>query len=160
MSRKANVRSVSCTTSAGISPATMRQNGQSVTRRPYKAPTGRPARRRPGWRAPVPPPPEVSRARTRPPRADVVSTRRVARSGGPDALLPPLSRRSLLAGTGVALAAAVTGCGRSAASAPPGPLHVGAIPDQDPEVLQRLYGTVADAVSAALDLEEIGRAHV
>jgi phosphonate transport system substrate-binding protein len=82
-----------------------------------------------------------------------VSTRRVARSGGPDALLPPLSRRSLLAGAGVALAAAVAGCGRSAAPPPPGPLHVGAIPDQDPEVLQRLYGTVSDAVSAALDLE-------
>jgi phosphonate transport system substrate-binding protein len=87
-----------------------------------------------------------------------VSSRRVARSGGPDALLPPLSRRSLLAGAGVALAAAVAGCGRSSpvagtAAGSSGPLHVGAIPDQDPEVLQRLYGTVADAVSAALDLE-------
>ena len=87
-----------------------------------------------------------------------MSSRRVARSGGPDALLPPLSRRSLLAGAGVALAAAVAGCGRSSpvagtAAGSSGPLHVGAIPDQDPEVLQRLYGTVADAVSAALDLE-------
>jgi phosphonate transport system substrate-binding protein len=83
-----------------------------------------------------------------------VSARRVARSGGPEAqsLLPPLSRRTLLGGAGVALAAGLTGCGRSAAPSP-GPLHVGAIPDQDPEVLQRLYGTVADSISAALDLE-------
>ena len=82
-----------------------------------------------------------------------MSTRRVARSGGPDALLPPLSRRSLLAGAGVALAAAVTGCGRSSASTSPGALHLGAIPDQDPDVLQRLYGSVADAMSAATALE-------
>jgi phosphonate transport system substrate-binding protein len=34
-----------------------------------------------------------------------------------------------------------------------GSLRIGAIPDQDPEVLQRLYGTVADSMSAALDLE-------
>jgi phosphonate transport system substrate-binding protein len=87
-----------------------------------------------------------------------VAARRVARSGGPDALLPPLSRRTLLAGAGVALAAAVTGCGRSSpvaetAQHPSGALRIGAIPDQDPEVLQRLYGTVADAVSGALDLD-------
>jgi phosphonate transport system substrate-binding protein len=83
-----------------------------------------------------------------------VSARRVARSGGPEAqsLFSPLSRRTLLAGAGVALTAGLTGCGRSAAPSP-GPLHVGAIPDQDPEVLQRLYGTVADSISAALDLE-------
>jgi phosphonate transport system substrate-binding protein len=84
-----------------------------------------------------------------------VGARRVARSGGPEtqSLLPPLSRRTLLAGAGVALAAAVTGCGRPAASTSSGPLRVGAIPDQDPEVLQRLHGTVADAMSRALDLE-------
>jgi phosphonate transport system substrate-binding protein len=87
-----------------------------------------------------------------------VGARRVARSGGPEALLPPLSRRTLLAGAGVALAAAVTGCGRSspvaaAAPRPSGALHIGAVPDQDPDVLQRLHGTVADAMSAALDLE-------
>ena len=66
-----------------------------------------------------------------------MGARRVARSGGPEAqsLLPPLSRRTLLAGAGVALAAAVTGCGRPAASTSRGPLRVGAIPDQDPEVL-------------------------
>jgi phosphonate transport system substrate-binding protein len=34
-----------------------------------------------------------------------------------------------------------------------GTLSIGAIPDQDPEVLQRLYATVADAMSGALDLE-------
>nr|WP_275585937.1 putative selenate ABC transporter substrate-binding protein [Geodermatophilus sabuli] len=93
---------------------------------------------------------------------DVVSTRRVARSGALEAnSLPPLSRRTLLSGAGLALAAAVTGCGRSspvsdtaaAAEGPSGPLRIGAIPDQDPEVLQRLYGTVADSMSAALDLE-------
>ena len=83
-----------------------------------------------------------------------MSSRRVARSGGPEAqsLLSPLSRRSFLA-TGAALAAALTGCGRSAAPSGPGPLRIGAIPDQDPEVLQRLHGTVADAVSAGLGLE-------
>ncbi|MGY1683775.1 putative selenate ABC transporter substrate-binding protein [Geodermatophilus sp. SYSU D01176] len=83
-----------------------------------------------------------------------MGTRSVARSGGPDAqsLLPPLSRRSLLA-AGAALVAGLPGCGRSTASTSPGPLRVGAIPDQDPEVLQRLYGTVADAMSTALDLE-------
>ncbi|MGY1820960.1 putative selenate ABC transporter substrate-binding protein [Geodermatophilus sp. SYSU D00079] len=89
-----------------------------------------------------------------------MSTRRVARSGvlESQSLLPPLSRRTLLAGAGVALAAAVTGCSRSspvAASTPAeaGPLRIGAIPDQDPELLQRLYGTVADSMSAALDLD-------
>jgi phosphonate transport system substrate-binding protein len=87
-----------------------------------------------------------------------VAARRVARSGDLRALDPPFSRRTLLAGAGVALAAAVTGCGRSSpvagtAQQASGPLHIGAIPDQDPEVLQRLYGTVADAVSEALDLD-------
>ncbi len=85
-----------------------------------------------------------------------MSSRRAARSGGlgPQTLPTPFSRRTLLAGAGVALAAAVTGCGRSTASpAGPAPLRIGAIPDQDPEVLQRLYATVADAMSTALDLE-------
>ncbi len=87
-----------------------------------------------------------------------MGTRSVARSGGPEDLVLPFPRRTLLAGAGAALAAAVTGCGRSSpvadtARQPTGALRVGAIPDQDPEVLQRLYGTVADAVSAALDVE-------
>ncbi|WP_448612284.1 putative selenate ABC transporter substrate-binding protein [Geodermatophilus sp. URMC 60] len=84
-----------------------------------------------------------------------MGSRRAARSGGPGVQPLPtsLSRRTLLAGAGVALAAAVTGCGRSAASPSPGALRIGAIPDQDPDVLQRLHGTVADAVAAALDIE-------
>jgi phosphonate transport system substrate-binding protein len=87
-----------------------------------------------------------------------VSPRRVARSGGPGSPLPPLSRRSLLAGAGVVLAAALPGCGRSSplsasAGDPSGPLRIGAIPDQDPENLQRLYSTVADSMAAALDVE-------
>ena len=90
-----------------------------------------------------------------------MSSRRAARSGGLGARTPPtpLSRRTLLAGAAAALAAAVTGCGRSsplaetAPSAPSAPLRIGAIPDQDPEVLQRLHDTVAEAMSTALDLE-------
>jgi phosphonate transport system substrate-binding protein len=104
--------------------------------------------------------PEVHRVRPPPLHEDVVRTRRVARSGGPGDL-PPLSRRAVLAGTGAALAATLAGCGRSspvrasagATSGPSGPLRIGAIPDQDPEVLQRLHGAVADSMSAALDLE-------
>ncbi|MGY1637507.1 putative selenate ABC transporter substrate-binding protein [Geodermatophilus sp. SYSU D00742] len=89
-----------------------------------------------------------------------MSTRRAARSGVLESQspLPALSRRALLAGVGTALAAAVPGCGRSSpvaasATGAAGPLRIGAIPDQDPEVLQRLHGTVADSVSAALDLD-------
>jgi phosphonate transport system substrate-binding protein len=67
--------------------------------------------------------------------------------------VPLLSRRALLAGTGIALAAALTGCDSSAAEDPAAPLRIGAIPDQDPEILQRLHGTLADSLSAALDLE-------
>jgi phosphonate transport system substrate-binding protein len=80
-----------------------------------------------------------------------------ARSGGPAAALPRFSRRTLLAGTGVAVAAALAGCGRtspvSASHDPSGPLRIGAIPDQDPEVLQRLHGTVADSMSQTLGLK-------
>jgi phosphonate transport system substrate-binding protein len=79
-----------------------------------------------------------------------------ARSGGLGSAVPSFPRRTLLAGTGVALVAALAACGRespvSAAAQPSGPLRIGAIPDQDPEVLQRLYGTVADSLSSALDL--------
>ncbi|WNV77016.1 putative selenate ABC transporter substrate-binding protein [Geodermatophilus sp. DSM 44513] len=94
-----------------------------------------------------------------------MGSRRAARSGGPAAPPRPpspalsrrtlsrrtLSRRALLA---AGAAVALTGCGASAA-APSGPaaLRVGAIPDQDPEVLQRVFGTVADAVATALDLQ-------
>ncbi|MGR7026117.1 putative selenate ABC transporter substrate-binding protein [Geodermatophilus sp. URMC 62] len=81
-----------------------------------------------------------------------MGVRRAPRSGGPG--IPSSSRRAFLAGTALALATAA--CGRSspvASSTPAGTLTIGAIPDQDPEVLQRLYGTVARSMSAALDLE-------
>ena len=85
-----------------------------------------------------------------------------ARSGGlPPGSAPPLpafSRRALLAGAGAALTAALTGCGRtspvSAAGSSRG-LRIGAIPDQDPEVLQRLHGRVARSLSAALALDVV-----
>ncbi len=68
-----------------------------------------------------------------------------------------LSRRTFLAGVGGGLAVALTGCGRSSpVSTSPdssGPLRIGAIPDQDPEVLQRLYGTVAESMSTIVGLE-------
>ncbi|MDP5183668.1 putative selenate ABC transporter substrate-binding protein [Blastococcus sp. BMG 814] len=83
---------------------------------------------------------------------------RAARSGGlvPGSdPVPTFSRRTLLTGTGALLAAALTGCGTGSAAAPgdPGPLRIGAIPDQDPEVLQRLFGTVAGSLAADLDLD-------
>jgi phosphonate transport system substrate-binding protein len=91
-----------------------------------------------------------------------VSNRSVARSGGPASLLP-LSRRGFLAGTAALAAAGLAACGRTspvsgsvaspAPSGSPGRLSISAIPDQDPEVLARLYGTVADSMSGALDLE-------
>ena len=86
-----------------------------------------------------------------------------ARSGGPASLLPPLTRRGFLAGAAAALTATgLAACSRtSPVSASPtagssgstGRLRIGAIPDQDPEVLQRLYGTVADSLSTALALD-------
>ncbi|NEK86662.1 putative selenate ABC transporter substrate-binding protein [Blastococcus saxobsidens] len=87
-----------------------------------------------------------------------MSTVRAARSGGPETvtvpLLPRLSRRALLAGTGAALAAALAGCGAGSAAAPDraGPLRIGAIPDQDPELLQRLHAAVADSLADALGI--------
>jgi phosphonate transport system substrate-binding protein len=90
-----------------------------------------------------------------------VTSSAAARSGGPATegapAHRPFSRRTLLAGTGGLALAALAACGRSspvsASTDPSGPLRIGAIPDQDPEVLQRLYGTVAGAMSQALDLE-------
>lgn len=84
---------------------------------------------------------------------------RVARSGGP-VLAPPLTRRSFLGASGVALAAALTACGGrespvSGSSSGRDTLTISAIPDQDPEVLARLYGAVADSASAALDLDVV-----
>ncbi|CCG02526.1 putative selenate ABC transporter substrate-binding protein [Blastococcus saxobsidens] len=52
------------------------------------------------------------------------------------------------------LAAVLAGCGSSSPAADePDPLRIGAIPDQDPEVLQRLHGTVADSLSDALGVD-------
>lgn len=53
---------------------------------------------------------------------------------------------------GFAFAAAVVGC----SSAPPSTqqvLKIGAIPDQNPERLNRLYGALSDELSASLDVE-------
>jgi phosphonate transport system substrate-binding protein len=107
----------------------------------------------------------VSRVRPDPADEDVVVPAPAARSGGPvsalpvsalpPSTLPGFSRRTLLAGAGLAVAAALTGCGRtsSATSADPAaPLRIGAIPDQDPEILQRLHGTVADHLAERLGL--------
>jgi len=104
---------------------------------------------------------EDSRVRTPAHHEDVVSTRRAVRSGG--SAHTALSRRGFLAGTAATAAAVLAACGRtspvsssggsSSSSSGGGSLRIGAIPDQDPEVLQRLYGTVADSMSAALDLE-------
>jgi len=103
---------------------------------------------------------EVPRARTAAHREDVVSTRRAIRSGG--SASTALSRRGFLTGTAVTAAAVLAACGRTSpvsssggstgSSTGGGSLRIGAIPDQDPEVLQRLYGTVADSMSTALDL--------
>ncbi len=84
-----------------------------------------------------------------------MSHRPAARSGGPaDVLSRPLGRRAFLAGTGLTLAAALAACGSpSSGAGDRGSLSIGAIPDQDPEVLTRLHGTIADSMSAALDLD-------
>ncbi|WP_138757382.1 putative selenate ABC transporter substrate-binding protein [Modestobacter altitudinis] len=95
-----------------------------------------------------------------------MSRRRAVRSGGP-LELPSTTRRGFLGGGAAVLAAALAACGRTSpvsssvsssggtASSPGarGSLSIGAIPDQDPQVLQRLYGTVADSMSTALDLD-------
>jgi len=91
-----------------------------------------------------------------------VSAPRAVRSGG--LAEHALNRRGFLAGSAAVLAAALAACGRTSpvsssggssggSSGDRGSLRIGAIPDQDPEVLQRLYGTVADAMSTALDLD-------
>ena len=113
--------------------------------------------------------PEVSRARPQPPPEDLVSLARAVRSGGPLELpstavpstaLPRTTRRGFLGGGAAVLAAALAACGRTSpvsssggSTGSAGALSIGAIPDQDPQVLQRLYGTVADSMSATLDLD-------
>ncbi|MEB3269893.1 MAG: putative selenate ABC transporter substrate-binding protein [Leptolyngbya sp.] len=65
-------------------------------------------------------------------------------------------RRRLLAGLmGSALAVAIAACGGNSTPDPSAsetvpPLQVGAIPDQDPEKVQRLYQTLTDYLSAEL----------
>lgn len=70
-----------------------------------------------------------------------------------------LSRRSLVLGTGAL--GLLTACGTeeepsaagSAAAAAAGPLSISAIPDQDPEKLNRLYPALAERLAAATGLE-------
>jgi phosphonate transport system substrate-binding protein len=89
-----------------------------------------------------------------------VSSRRAVRSGGSLQLHTPLTRRGFLGGSAAVLTAALAACSRTSpvsssggSGQSTGTLRIGAIPDQDPDVLQRLYGTVADAMSTALDLD-------
>jgi phosphonate transport system substrate-binding protein len=103
--------------------------------------------------------PETCRVRSPSAPEDVVSTRRAVRSGGP-AARTPLPRRGFLAAGAAVLAAGLAACGdrTSPASGTPssgsaGRLVIGAIPDQDPEILQRVYRTLAESMSGALDLE-------
>jgi phosphonate transport system substrate-binding protein len=92
-----------------------------------------------------------------------VTARPAIRSGGSAAPTRSVSRRGLLTGTTAALAAAVAACGgrsspvarsggSSSAEPGAGALTIGAIPDQDPEVLQRLYGTLASSMAKATGL--------
>ncbi|MEJ5868035.1 putative selenate ABC transporter substrate-binding protein [Pseudokineococcus sp. 5B2Z-1] len=92
-------------------------------------------------------------------------------SSAPASLLAAPTRRRLLAGLGAGLGAAaaagaLAACGGrtspvspAADPSPAGPsassggaLMIGAIPDQDPEILQRLYGLVADSMAEATGL--------
>ena len=57
----------------------------------------------------------------------------------------------LLAGLG--LTAALSGCGGSTPDAASSPLRIGAIPDQNPEKLNRLYNTLSDELSDQLKVE-------
>jgi phosphonate transport system substrate-binding protein len=86
-----------------------------------------------------------------------VVLRSAARSGGPRTPVPPhlLNRRTLLGVSALAVAGTLAGCGSSRADDSSdgdgdGALRIGAIPDQDPDVLQRQFGSVADALAAYL----------
>ena len=57
----------------------------------------------------------------------------------------------LLAGLG--LTVALSGCSGSAPDGATSPLRIGAIPDQNPEKLNRLYSTLSDELSDQLDVE-------
>lgn len=69
--------------------------------------------------------------------------------------LPALGRRHLLLGAFAAPVLAACGGGDGGSSSggtTSRVLRISAIPDQDPELLNRLYGTVADCAAAATDL--------
>lgn len=57
----------------------------------------------------------------------------------------------LLAGLG--LTVALSGCSGSSPDGATSPLRIGAIPDQNPEKLNRLYSTLSDELSDQLDVE-------
>jgi phosphonate transport system substrate-binding protein len=65
--------------------------------------------------------------------------------------VPTVNRRSLLIGSAGLLALAACGDGddRTPGGAAAGPLRISAIPDQDPELLNRLYRTVAERFASA-----------
>ena len=54
---------------------------------------------------------------------------------------------------GLGLAVALSSCSGSSPSNAASPLRIGAIPDQNPEKLNRLYGTLSDELSDQLDVE-------
>lgn len=68
-----------------------------------------------------------------------------------------ISRRNLLLGGavvfGVSACGSDSGSGTSVGSSAPGPLGISAIPDQDPELLNRLYPAMADRFAEATGLE-------
>lgn len=68
-----------------------------------------------------------------------------------------LSRRHLLLGSAVALGASAcgssSGSGTSGGASSTGPLGISAIPDQDPELLNRLYPAMAERFAEATGLE-------
>ena len=113
---------------------------------------GRPVlRRRAGWGSVVRAP-EVPHACSPAPYEDLVVLASAARSGGPDVPRPLLTRRTFL-GAAALTAATLAGCARGSGDArADAPLHLGAIPDQDPEVLARQFGTVSDALATELGL--------
>jgi len=97
-----------------------------------------------------------------------VRSARAIRSGGSETSILRLDRRGFLVGTAAAaVATGLAACsGRASPVAPPpapsgtsasagstgGSLTIGAIPDQDPEVLQRLHATLADSMAEATGL--------
>lgn len=66
--------------------------------------------------------------------------------------MPITTRRSFLLATGGLLALSACSSGPDAAKATPR-LGISAIPDQDPELLNRLYPALADRIAAATDLK-------